>query len=167
VQECSPLRSLRLALLATLVLACKGAQPIGEDPWLKRPPNDLFASGWVRAPWKDVWPVEPEELGSALQSLQTQEWLPILATQAERLTRQAERLHVPRVGKAPYLLRGPCVACNRAKSDFTLWQRGTEFAVNHYGVSFVLVRGPLRQWPVVAWLDQAPTQLYVSYGVTQ
>jgi hypothetical protein len=151
------MRSLLSALLATLVFACRGAQPIGEDPWLKESPG-LFASGWVRASQEDIWPVLPEERFSATQSLQTQQWLVISPTQAERLTRAR-----PKPGKVPYLLRGLCIGCS--KGDFILLQRGTEFAVYYGGAAILDTR--VRQWPVVAWLDQAPTQLYVSCSVTR
>ena len=78
-------------------------------------------------------------------------------TQAERLTGATRKS-----GKIPYLLRGLCIGCS--KGDFMLLRRGTEFAVHYAGA--VILDKRVRQWPVVAWLDQAPTQLYVSCSAT-
>ena len=150
------MRLLRSALLATLVLACKGTQPIGADPWLNDAPG-LFGAGWVRVSPQDIEPVWPAERLGAAERLETQPWLVISPTQAERLTGATRKS-----GKIPYLLRGLCIGCS--KGDFMLLRRGTEFAVHYAGA--VILDKRVRQWPVVAWLDQAPTQLYVSCSAT-
>ena len=152
------MRALLSALLATLVFACKGTQSIGEDPWLRESPS-LSGSGWVRASEDDIWPVLPEERFNTIQSLQTKQWLVISPTQAGRMTGAS-----PQRGKVPYLLRGLCIRCSGrpsgAKGGFILLRRGTEVAVHYAGAAIIDTR--VRQWPVVAWLDRAPTQLYVS-----
>ena len=149
------MRPLRMALLAILVLGCEGRQPIGEgsigdDPWLAPMPGSF--AGWARVT-PDVEPVWPAERFGTIQRLQTQPWLAISETEAKRLTGES-----PKPGKAPYLLRGLCIRCG--KGSFMLLQRSTELALHHASAP-ILQTLPTR-WPVVAWLDRAPTQLYLS-----
>jgi hypothetical protein len=145
-------RMLSVAILASAALLGCSATTRISDSWAN-PLRQHLDSDWVQLPPSDLQAVSREQRARASDVLETREWLAISANYAQVLTGES-----PRAGRVAYLLRGLCIGCGSGR--FNVHRRETQLYVHHSGLA--ARQTPTTKWPVVVWLDEYPTQLFVE-----
>jgi len=158
------------AILGTLLLTVSALAAVGaggDSPWTHRdswytgfPEGESPFQSWAPVSPDRYFPVDTDASAEAEGLLRDVSFALVSAEQASRFG--SARASSP-VGRQPYLLRG--VLLNEQTGGFSLYSSGNRLLVSHDSLGQSPL--PMRRRPLVAYLSEPPSELFVVCGIDE